>query len=141
MQIIHHYGCVMSSHDQLPILQCVSFCGKMGCGAARAIDTVYHIRDQFKLTPRLCPGIVPIQRGRRLIVNIITKQDFFVKPTPEQVFSALQILRQFLMYHNIREVATTVLSCGKDKLPYPLLIKFLTEIFNEDPLVFHMYHM
>lgn len=141
MQIRHHNACVMQSPESLPIVQCVSFCGHMNAGSARSIQERYRIRNQFQSTPRSCVGLVPIQRGDRLLINLITKAHYRQKPTPAQMFNSLVLLRNFLIANKINEVACTVLGCGRDKFSYPLLMEYLSTIFGQDPITFNIHHL
>lgn len=141
MLIKHHFGCVMQSPEAMPITHCVSFCGRLGAGAARSIQDRYQIRDQFRSTPRSCVGLVPIQRGDRLIINLITKLHYRDKPTPKQMFQSLVLLRNFLLSNKISEIACTILGCGKDNFSYQLLLQYFNVIFSQDPITFHFHHM
>lgn len=140
MKLIHRHGCVTSSPENVPIVHAVSMCGKMGAGAAKTLDDNYQIRSEFRSVPRNCPGVVPVQRGPRLIINVITKLSYFEKPTEHQIYVALSKLRDFLNFHDIRVIAITVFGCGRDKFPYQTLMQYLWKIFGNSPVEFHMYH-
>lgn len=140
MKLFHHQGCVTCSPDYVPIVHAVSLCGRMGAGAAKTLEEKYRIRSEFRSVQRYCPGVVPIQRGPRLIINVITKMAYFEKPTGHQIYDALSKLRDFLNFHDIRVVAITVFGCGRDQFPYHALLQILWEIFGNSPLEFHMYH-
>ena len=141
MQLFHHHGCVSSAPEHVPIILAVSLCGKMGAGAAKTLTDLYNLRSEFRATPRECPGVVPICRGQRLIVNVITKFRYFNKPTSPQIFQALSKLYDFLAFQGIPEIAITVFGCGRDHFPYELLLQYLWEIFGSSPVKIHMYHL
>lgn len=141
MQLFHHHGCVSSAPEHVPIVHAVSLCGRMGAGAAKSLHEMYDLRHEFRSTQRECPGLVPILRGHRLIINVITKERYFHKPTRDQIFNSLLKLRDFLAFHGFPEIAITVFGCGRDKFPYQLLIQFLNQIFGSTPVHIHMYHL
>ena len=140
MQLFHHHGCVSSAPEHVPIVHAVSLCGRTGAGAAKSLHDIYDLRHEFRSTQRECPGLVPILRGKRLIINVITKERYFYKPISAQIFKSLLKLRDFLMFQGFPEIASTVFGCGRDQFPYPLLLQFLTRIFGGTPVYIHMHH-
>lgn len=140
MYIQHHQGCVLTSPENFPLVHCISFDAKLGAGAAKSINQRYRLRDIIRNSPRTCPGVVPVRRGPRIIVNLITKLNFWDRPNPDQMFLALLELEKYINLNNISVFACTVLGCGKDKFDYNMLLHFLDVIFGQTNLVIHMYH-
>lgn len=75
-----------------------------------------------------------------MILNLVTKQKFYNKPTKEGVEKALVKLREYLEECNINAFCMPQLACGLDKLSLNALLEMLPRVFKDMDLKIYMYH-
>lgn len=114
----------------------------MGAGIARTLQNKYNLRSEF-LSYRAGVGMaVALWRDNRYIVNLITKERFFHKPTNADLHQTLLALREFLLENDIHEVSAPAISTGLDQTPLPIVSTIIQQVFSQDRnFVFNMYHM
>ena len=67
------------------------------------------------------------------VLNLITKRNYWDKPTYKTLINALTSMREVCKKHNIKKIAMPMIGCGLDKLQWENVFKIITEIFkNED---------
>ncbi|KAK3918278.1 Gag-Pol polyprotein [Frankliniella fusca] len=139
--ILHTYGSILESPEDLPIVHAVSHDGKFGKGLARQLEQEFQLRDDFlKEKDRGFPGYVALQRGNRIIVNLITKSRYFHKPTSTDIEQAFLLLRDWLEANHISEWCLPELGCGLDQLESSLLLQMLVKVFGHTDMTLVMYH-
>lgn len=102
-KLIHIDGSIFDSPHDLPMVHAVSQDGKFGAGLARDIEIRFGIKDEFRLKVKQCPDVVPVRRGQRIILNVVTKNRYFQKPNPKSVREALLMHRQWMERNYIKE--------------------------------------
>ncbi|KAK3920889.1 Retrovirus-related Pol polyprotein from transposon 412 [Frankliniella fusca] len=139
--ILHTYGSILESPEDLPIVHAVSHDGKFGKGLARQLEQEFQLREDFlKEKERGFPGYVALQRGNRIIVNLITKSRYFHKPTSTDIEQAFLLLRDWLEANHISEWCLPELGCGLDQLESSLLLQMLVKVFGHTDMTLVMYH-
>ena len=141
MQLIHIRGDALTSPEDAPLVHCISHDGALSAGFALHVHARYKIRHEIQATHRSCPGLVPIRRGKRLILNLITKRRYFDKPTLSSLRSALILLRNFLDANGILCISTVGLGSGLDRLNYHDVLHVLSDVFSKTNVIIHMYHI
>lgn len=139
MRIVFEYSPVQTAPEGVPIVHCVSWCGKMGAGVARTLNSIFDLKTEFQATERYGPGLVAIPRYNRYILNLITKKYFFGKPTLDDFKQALLFLREFIIQHNCKHVAAPALGTGRDKLPMEAVLDALAEALDGLDVVVHIH--
>lgn len=67
----------------------------------------------------------------RDIINIVTKKEYWQKPTMSSMASALSLTRQLCVKHNIKKLAIPMIGCGLDKLCWVDVRHVIKELFND----------
>lgn len=57
------------------------------------------------------------------------------------VQAALESLRDYLILHNIKQLAMPRIATGLDRLPFPVLLDLLHEVFKNCDLVIYIYSL
>lgn len=141
MHIDHRTGSILDSPITFPIAHAISQCATMRRGLARKIDDKYKIRSEIRSLPRSCPDVIPIVRANRLILNAITKQYVTDKPLPHDVYTALTLIRQFLLRNNLHLCAFPRFSAGLDLLPFHFVYYYIQQVFRDYPITIIIYHL
>lgn len=78
----------------------------------------------YQLTNGYC-----IKEGR--ILNLITKERYFNKPTLNSLKSALEHMKEICIEENILKIAMPKIGCGLDKLNWIDVKQLLFEVFQD----------
>ncbi len=140
MRIHHIEGSILNSHSSIPIAHCVSYDGKMGAGLAKILNNKFQIRNQFLNCPRTVGSLVPILRGEWVIINLISKYNFYDLPTYNDFYETLLSLRSFINNHLISKIAIPKLGCGLDQLNFSIVLNMLYNVFEFCPIDIYIYH-
>lgn len=69
-----------------------------------------------------------ILEGR--VLNLITKERYFHKPTYKSIHGALSIMKAVCLWNDITKVAMPVVGCGLDKLQWDKVSELIQEVFG-----------
>jgi hypothetical protein len=125
--IIHyrHGKSIVTAMGHLPIVHCISRCRSQTKGAALDICKMCPQNRNLPLVP---VGKLAITRNSDFfIVNLVTKELKFHKPTLSAMQSCLLELRNVIVREKISKLAMTKLGSGLDSLPWPHVEKMLQE--------------
>ena len=140
MQLYHRRGNVLDSDPSLPILHCISHDARLGAGVARELNQKLNFRNQILAVQRSMPGLV-VTYGQRTVLNLLTKWRYFDKPTLNNFKQALLALRNFVLLHNVQEIATVRLGTGLDRLALDDVLEALATIFYDVNVRVYMYYL
>ena len=126
------HGDLFSAPERYAFAHCVSADKALGAGIA------LEFRNRFpnmlkKLEGTMfevgkCYGYTE-PNPRRSIINIVTKEHYYDKPTYENFSSALADLKRVVVAHRIKFLAVPLLGCGLDGLDWERVSYILTGTF------------
>lgn len=67
----------------------------------------------------------------RDIINIVTKKEYWQKPTMSSMTSALSQVRSLCVEHNIKKLAIPKIGCGLDRLTWVDVRRVIKELFSD----------
>lgn len=70
-----------------------------------------------------------ILEGR--VLNLVTKERYFNKPTLDSMTSALDLMRDICEEEGIRKIAMPTIGCGLDRLRWDEVSEIIKEIFED----------
>jgi O-acetyl-ADP-ribose deacetylase (regulator of RNase III) len=73
-----------------------------------------------------------IMEGR--VLNLITKERYFHKPTYQSLKSALMVMKTICHKENITKIAMPVIGCGLDKLSWDKVSGIIKEVFSDSDI-------
>jgi len=73
-----------------------------------------------------------IMEGR--VLNLITKERYFHKPTYQSLRSALMVMKTICHKENITKIAMPVIGCGLDKLSWNKVSRIIKEVFSDSDI-------
>ena len=65
------------------------------------------------------------------VLNLITKERYYDKPTYKSIESALYNMRDVCFANNIKKVAMPTIGCGLDRLEWPRVRQIIQKIFED----------
>lgn len=73
-----------------------------------------------------------VQDGR--VFNLVTKRNYFHKPTEETMRNALLDLREQAKEQRIKMLAMPKIGAGLDKMPWKVVLSIIIEVFNDEDI-------
>lgn len=125
------------------IAQCISFDCVMGAGIAKLICEKYPgMRKTLKAFIRVnelsWPTAILYESKEGSVINLITKERYFMKPTYETLEKALLVMKEVCIENSISTVAIPKLGCGLDKLTWEKVEKLLHSVFDNMDITFRV---
>ena len=120
-------GDLFDSNDSLA--HCVSSDLKMSRGIAVQFREKFHEYSQLP-TRALVGEVLVFQSGNRYIFSLITKRNFFHKPTYETLQLCLENLCEKLVLLGVNTLSVPKLGCGLDGLSWNFVLKLMQTTFN-----------
>ena len=74
------------------------------------------------------------------IFNLVTKENYYDKPTYYNLSVALYTLRFVILKHNIRLINLPKLGCGLDQLSGKSVLRQIIEVFSDVTVKIHLYN-
>ncbi|KAL4122764.1 hypothetical protein QTP88_015039 [Uroleucon formosanum] len=74
------------------------------------------------------------QLGSRYIINLVTKDKCWQKPTLEDMYISLRNLRLFCQEFEIKNLAMPKIGCGLDQLDWPTELRMIKYIFQDSEI-------
>lgn len=112
-------------------VHCISADFALGKGIAKQFDNIYHMK--FKLNNRY--GDTPLEErvGQAYLVdnvfNLVTKEQYFQKPTYETLCDCLQDMREKVVQLNIHKIAMPKIECGLNRLRWYTVQQIIKGVF------------
>jgi hypothetical protein len=132
--ITHIKGNLFDAPDDYQLAHCISADAKMGAGIAVQFVKHYPYLTNLRIGDKLPVGIC-IHVGR--VLNLITKQNYWDKPTIITMNKALWDMKLYCDRHGITKIAMPRIGSGLDKLPWYQVEELLKLIFKDyDILVY-----
>lgn len=115
------------------IAHCISADFALGAGVARQIQAAYDLRSRLR---KLCWNTEPAEMVGRCIVsmdvmNLVTKQRYYEKPTLESLEAALRDMACVVQALGIWKIAMPRIGCGLDKLNWNDVSAMIQSVFGE----------
>lgn len=138
MMITEHYGdlfeaCNILGLTGLHYAHCISSDYAMGAGIAKAFDHRFHLKENLRLhhPDRLpCPSCCRVHH----VYNLVTKENYWDKPTYESLTISLVHMRNMMMQEGVKTVAMPQIGCGLDRLDWDHVYGILERVFTGYPL-------
>lgn len=118
------------------LVHCISEDCAMGAGIAKEFQKRFHLRDKIKkylykynYTYPMTIGCLDYKSGI-LIFNMITKKNYWDKPTQYDFEYALNELVRLCKERKIRKLAMPRIGCGLDRLQWCWVRKKIEEKFS-----------
>ena len=127
--------------DDYALVHCISADFKLGAGIAKEFDRRFNCRDNLfhvahgDMTDVWDDGIcgncivTHTKHIEPIIFNLITKRNYWDKPTPETLKSALVAMRFNLYLYGIKKVAMPRIGCGLDRQKWSDVRRLIEDVF------------
>ena len=129
-------------------MHCVSSDFALGAGIAKIFREKFPIfverkQEMIRKFPRAkLSGLFSVATDGYTIVNLVTKRNYWDKPTYDSMETSLRSLRQYLMQRpHIKRVLTPRIGCGLDRLDWSkvrVMIENILEKVDVEVKIFYL---
>ena len=85
--------------------------------------------------------VLPWEIGGRFIYNLVTKEHFWSKPVPYNLYVTLEAMRAHASEHFVSDIAMPFLGAGRDKLDfYNVVLPMVKTVFEDSLINVHIYY-
>ena len=125
------------------LAHCISADFKLGAGIAREFDRRFNCRDNLfhvahgDMTDVWDEGIcgncivTHTKHIEPIIFNLITKRNYWDKPTLKTLEEALDVMRFSLCLWGVKKVAMPRIGCGLDRLKWSDVKPLIAKVFSD----------
>lgn len=132
-------GDLMTAPRGNVLVHCISADCALGAGIAKTIDAAYNMRE--KIYDYYPDDLIEV--GSALLVedvfNLVTKQNYWGKPTYATLEECLREMRSMMYEFHIQKIAMPKIGCGLDKLEWARVEELIKSIFSEDDVEITVY--
>lgn len=127
-------GDLFTVSEEFHLLHCVSADLKLNQGIALEFRRKFGHLQHLKLQRPKKTEVAYFQLGTRYIINLVTKDKFWQKPTLEDMYNSLRNLRLFCQEFEIQNLAMPKIGCGLDQLDWPTVLRMIRYIFHKSEI-------
>lgn len=122
------------------LAHCISADFALGAGIAVQFNRRFDMKNKLKrfypnymsyYNVQASKGILGscIIEGR--VLNLVTKRNYWNKPTYKSLEDALQAMKRICERHNIKKIAMPLIGCGLDKLEWYKVSEIIKRLFSD----------
>lgn len=112
------------------LTHCISSDCKMGSGIAVEFNRRFKLKEallQISSSSRVSPTCILVNG----VFNLITKENYYNKPTYKSMRQSLAKMRNIVNEHHIKYIAMPKIGCGLDKLNWEKVKDILIQEFRD----------
>lgn len=113
------------------LAHCISSDFALGAGIAKTFDSVYNMREKLF---NAYPGY-KYNGGDCVLIgnvfNLVTKDKYWHKPTYNSLRKALEMMREYMEFHNVTKLAMPKIAAGLDRLDFDKVYDIICDVFND----------
>lgn len=129
------------------LVHCISVDLKMSRGiAVEFVKRFPRLRNQImKFSPILIGNAIGVESRKRYIINLITKDAHYHKPTYESMELALGSLVLLCKEKKIKQLSMPKIGCGLDRLEWENVRSYILDAFEDafkdDSIIINCYYL
>lgn len=128
---------LFSVGDEYTLAHCISADFALGKGIAAEFNRRFKLKSALK-HDHYYYQMEWVRTGREHgciyengVLNLVTKERYFEKPTYESLEGALEDAKVECLLHNIRKIAMPKIGCGLDKLRWNRVRTIIFDVFED----------
>ncbi|XP_045197035.2 ADP-ribose glycohydrolase OARD1-like [Mercenaria mercenaria] len=137
--VIHKKGDLFSCDACESLAHCVSKDLRMGKGIATLFKQKFQGLSDLKAQAKDVGDVAVLKRDGRFIYYLITKPQYFNKPTYKTLEQSLQAMKAHCVENDVKAVSMPRIGCGLDKLVWPKVEEILKKLFQDSDIVITVY--
>ena len=123
--------------EEYCLCQCISADFKMGKGIALGFNQHYNMKNRLTMKYPCYLQTWDEMGGLgdclydNCVFNLITKRNYWEKPTYQTITTALQKMHHMIVYAGITKLAMPKIGCGLDRLNWDKVREIVQDIFKD----------
>lgn len=121
--------------EDYALVHCISSDFALGAGIAKEFQKRYKTKDELR---ERCPDykwhggdcLGTGTKDTRIVFNLVTKKNYWDKPTYKDLTDALTELREMCELGGYKKLAMPKIGCGLDKLTWPAVSSTIRQVFD-----------
>ena len=115
------------------LVHCIAEDARMGAGIATLFVKRYPLmRSWLQIQKPRTGQVLPFaEDGNPIVLNMITKQKSSDKPTRQDFNKTVDVLKAFVLNHNIKHIAIPLIGAGLDRLDWAESETYIREVFSD----------
>lgn len=140
MILIEQKGNLFDAPEDYYFAHCISSDYKLGAGIAKQFVDIFNIKSKlFEQYPKT--GKVGIALLVDRVFNLVTKPNYYDKPTYTTLTQALVDMKGQCLNLKINKIAMPKIGCGLDRLQWDLVKNLLNELFQDTDIEIVVYYI
>ena len=123
------------------IMHCISADYALGAGVAKAIHEKFGTKIQLLMYNADSFGKWPTCHLTERVINLVTKECYFSKPTYDTLTAALYDAKLIMLRYSIAKIALPRIGCGLDRLKWDTVKLCLKMVFQDTDIEFLVYDL
>lgn len=132
-------GDLFSCHDSESLAHCISADARMGKGIAVLFKKKFGGVDEILTQAQKQGGVAVLERGKRYVYYLVTKEKYFHKPTYNSLQSSLTAMRDHCVSHGVTSISMPRIGCGLDGLQWPKVRNTIIQVFQDTDIKLTVY--
>lgn len=126
-------GDLFKVEETYTLVHCISSDCKMGAGiAVQFVKNNPEMRSTLlKMNPKVGEALYYNWEGKHGVINLITKEKYFHKPTRENFNMSIMDMKAVALSYEIKKLAMPLIGSGLDRLSWNESSKFIKEVFKD----------
>lgn len=130
-------GNLFELEGKYALAHCISLDCEMGKGIAVEFDKRFRgmkrwLKEIVSVYDMNFPKTIPaIDKNKRVIFNLITKRNYWGKPTYETIEKCIIEMANYCLRHEIKYLAMPKIGCGLDRLQWGKVREIIKEEFKD----------
>ena len=122
------------------LVHCISADFALGAGIAVQFNERFDTKNRLKRFYPTYMGYYNAQANKGIfgdciiegrILNLVTKRNYWNKPTYKSLEDALLDMKHICEIHNIKKIAMPLIGCGLDKLEWSKVSELIKKLFSD----------
>jgi O-acetyl-ADP-ribose deacetylase (regulator of RNase III) len=142
------HGDLFSASKEFSFAHCISKDKALGAGIAKIFrmqfpDMIKKMESDTFIVGKAYGYTVLDNKinGKRNILNLVTKDRYFQKPSYASLEKSLYSLRDLIVSHHIKNLAIPKLGCGLDRLNWERVASIIRKIFCDLDINIFVYYL
>ena len=113
------------------LAHCISADFALGAGVAKKINEQFNMRAQLRAKYDNAFVSAPCCLVCMNVFNLVTKDQYWGKPTLSSITSAIKSMRDIALSMGIKKIAMPKIGCGLDRLNWQDVSQIIVDVFND----------
>ena len=132
-------GDLFDAPTSASLCHCISSDCKLGRGIAKQFKEKFDIMNTLKAKKTPVGGVVVLKEKDRYIYKLVTKENYYQKPTYTALAMSLEAMKLHALTHNVKKICMPQIGCGLDNLKWSWVKMRIEQVFESTDMCIDVY--